>query len=86
MIKYFIIILLLSTFLIAFVWQNIEVVQIRLEYNKMQAERSNLYRQNDILKVEIEKLRSIPNVQRAVSNNERFRQITPADIDSLRAD
>ena len=84
--KYFIIILLLSAFLIGFVWQNIEVVKIKLAYAKMQEECSDIYKQKDFLRVQLERMRSIPNVERAMLGNERYKRITPTDIDVLRVD
>ena len=82
--KYPIIVLLLIIFLIAFVWQNIEVVKIKLEYAKMEEEGSSLYKQRNFLKIKLERLRSIPNVERTVSGNPAYKRITPVDIDSLR--
>ena len=84
--KYLTIVLLLSVFLIGFVWQNIEVVKIKLEYKKMQEECSNIYKRNDLLKINLERLRTITRIERAVSSDDRYKKITPADIDSIRVD
>jgi len=84
--KYFTIILLLTAFLVAFVWQNIEVVKIKLEYAKMEDECLNLYKQSDFLKVKLERLRSIPNVEKNISGNTMYKRVTPADIDILRVE
>jgi hypothetical protein len=84
--KYLTIVLLLSVFLIGFVWQNIEVVKIKLEYKKMQEECSNIYKRNDLLKINLERLRTISKIEKAISGDDRYKKITPADIDSLKAD
>jgi len=84
--KYFTIVLLLSAFLVAFVWQNIEVVKIKRESDKMQKECSDIYKQNDFLKIQLERLRSISNIEKTVSGDERYKRITPNDIDFLRID
>jgi hypothetical protein len=74
----------MSAFLIGFVWQNIEVVKIKLEYKKMQEECANIYKQNDFLKIKMEKLRSISNVEKVISGDAKYKRITPVDIDSLK--
>ena len=81
--KYFTIVLLLSAFLIGFVWQNIEVVKIKLEYDKIQEECSKVYKRNDLLKISLERLRSISNVEKVVLGNNAYKRITPVDIDYL---
>jgi len=52
--RYFVIVFLTTLFVIGFVWQNVEVVKIKMEYQKLNKIAEDLYKDKDILIYQIE--------------------------------
>ncbi len=62
-IKYFIIVLSLSLFAVMNVWQNIEVMKIKLNYKKLTKTEGDIIKKNDRLRYEIEKYKRISLIE-----------------------
>ncbi len=56
--KYFFIVFLMSVFVIAYVWQNIEVMKMKMDYNRLVVFERDLSEKNDRIISELERLRS----------------------------
>ena len=69
-------------FVIANVWQNVEVMKIKLDHQKALQEKSDLIKKNDRLKYEIERYKRMDLVMK---NAEilGMRESTPNDFETL---
>ncbi len=77
--KYLVIVLSMSLFVIGFVWQNIEVVKLKMEYRRLQTERAEAARENDRLRCEIQELSSLKRLENAALSL-GMRPIEPGDV------
>lgn len=77
--KYFIIVFLTTLFVIGFVWQNVEVVKIKLEYQKLNKMADDIYREKDILVYKIEKYRNIEVVKNK-AQLAGYKELSPKNI------
>jgi hypothetical protein len=69
-------------FVVLYVWQNIEVMKMKMEYRReLRAERQ-LADQNDRLRCEIEKYRRMELIERYAASK-GMREITPADFEVI---
>ena len=66
-------------FIIAYVWQNVGVMKIKIEYRKAVAEERQLVNKNDRLRYEIERLRRMDLVERYAAEN-GMRELEPGDF------
>lgn len=77
--RYFFIVSLLTAFVIGLVWQNLEVVKIKMEYKKLGNAAENLYKSRDLLLYNIErykKLDIVENKAKALG----FREVAPDNV------
>jgi len=71
-------------FVILFVWQNIEVMKIKMDYRRgLQLERQ-IEMRNDRLRYEIEKLRRMDAIERYAETH-GMRRAGPEDIEVIEA-
>ncbi len=68
--KYFIITIIMMLFVIAYVWQNIEVVKMKLDYRKTLEFEKDLVKSNDKILYEIEKYRRLESVEEFAGAND----------------
>jgi len=61
--RYFAVVFVMSLFVIAYVWQNIEVMKIKMEYRRLVREEKVLIEKNARLKSEFEKMRSFQSIE-----------------------
>ena len=73
----------MSLFVILYVWQNIEIVKIEMEYGRFPARGARLVRDNDRLLYEIERYRRIDVVEEYARRN-GLRRCFPAILKSWR--
>jgi hypothetical protein len=78
-IRYFIIALSVILFVILYVWQNVEVMKIRIEYRKALNEERQLVDRNDKLKYEIERYKRTDLVEKYAAEK-GMRELTPYDF------
>jgi hypothetical protein len=80
--KYFLVAFVMIIFVILYVWQNIEVMKIKLEYSEALEEEKELIKRNDRLRFEIEKYKTMDLIE---ANAERYgmRRITPRDFEII---
>ncbi|MFH0977542.1 MAG: hypothetical protein V1874_17320 [Spirochaetota bacterium] len=78
-IKYFITALSVVVFVILYVWQNVEVMKIKIDYRKALKEERQLINMNDRLKYEIERYKRMDMVERYAAEN-GMRELTPHDF------
>jgi hypothetical protein len=62
-IRYIIIVLSAFLFLLLYVWQNVEVTKIKMEYQKALEQEKELIKKNDKLRYEIERYRRMELVE-----------------------
>ena len=82
--RYFIIVFLMTLFVIGLVWQNVEVVKIKLEYRKLNRLADELYKQRDFLLYKIESKKNINFVKEQAAKG--YRELRPNDIAVITVD
>jgi len=78
-VKYFFVTFLISTFVIIYVWQNIEVMKIKMTYNRLLESEKVLADEQQKLRYEFEKRRNFENIKK-VAGSRGFKQIEPEDV------
>ncbi len=81
-IKYFTIIFFMSVFVILYVWQNIEVVKMEIEFRNYKSRERQLVEDNDRLLYEIERYRRMDVIQE-YARKRGLRKILPRDFEVL---
>ena len=66
-------------FIIFYVWQNVEVVKIKIDYRKALSEERQFVNRNDKLRYEIERYRRMDLVEKYAAEN-GMRELTPSDF------
>ncbi len=80
--KYFLIAFVMVVFVILYVWQNIEVMKIKMEYNQSLEEEKELIKRNDRLRYEIERYKRMDLIE-ANAGRYGMRMITPGDFEII---
>lgn len=62
-IKYFFIVIMMISLVIVYVWQNIEVMKMQMDYKHAVKLQKKLIKENDSLMYEIEKYRSFERIE-----------------------
>jgi hypothetical protein len=78
-IKYFITAFSVIVLVILYVWQNVEVMKIKIDYRKALKEERHLINMNDRLKYEIERYKRMDLVEKYAAEN-GMRELTPYDF------
>jgi len=84
-VRYFVIVFLMTFFVIGLVWQNVEVVKIKLEYRKLNRLVDELYKERDLLlyRLEIGKKNTDFLKERSAQG---YRELRPNDITIVAVD
>ncbi|HOT46295.1 MAG TPA: hypothetical protein PLM53_16145 [Spirochaetota bacterium] len=77
--KYMVIIFSMSLFVILYVWQNIEVVQIKMRNRALSRAAAELAKDNDRRLYEIERYRRMEAVEEHARKN-GYRAMLPGDV------
>ena len=77
--KYFSIVVLISLFVVVYVWQNIEMMKIKMDYKRFMKSEKEVIQVNDRLRFECERLKSFRYIEADAAKN-NLRQVTPADL------
>lgn len=72
----------MSLFAIMYVWQNIEVMKIKMDYMELVRVEKQIIKENDRLIYEIEKYKTIKNIKN-YAEERGMKEITPEDFDVL---
>lgn len=83
--KYFSIVLIISVFVVFYVWQNIEMMRMKMDYKKLIRTEQEMTVVNDKLKYDIERLRNFRNIEADV-DKKNLKQLTPADLVVIKVD
>ena len=67
-------------FVVLYIWQNVEVMKMKMDYGREAEVEAGLIRQNDRLRYEIETLRRM-NVIEEYARSRGMHALTPGDID-----
>ena len=81
-IKYFLIVFSINLFAIAYVWQNIEVMKLKMDYRKALVDERDINNRNDRLKYEIARFKRIDVIEE-YARRVGMRKITPDDFDII---
>ena len=77
--KYFSIVLMVSIFVISYVWQNVEMMKMKSDYKKLIKTEKELSAVNDKLKFELERLRNFNRIE-AYAERNNLKKLGPEDI------
>jgi len=83
--KYFSIALMISIFVVFYVWQNIEMMRMKMDYKKLIRAEKEITEVNDKLKYEFEKLRSFYHIEANAERN-NLKYISPNDLVVIKID
>lgn len=83
--KYFSIVLMISVFVVFYVWQNIEMMKMKMDYKKLINTEKEITSVNDKLKLEFEKLRSIRSIEGGAEMN-NLKPLGPNDLVVIKID
>lgn len=83
--KYFSIVLMISVFVVFNVWQNIEIMKMKMDYKKLIKTEKDITVVNDKLKYEYEKLRSFRYIEANADKN-NLKQLSPSDLVIIKID
>ena len=83
--KYFSIVLMISIFVVFYVWQNIEMMKMKMDYKKLIRTEKEITVVNDKLKYEYERLRSFRYIEANAEKN-NLKYISPADLVVIKID
>ncbi len=75
--RYFLIVFVMSVFVIAYVWQNIEIMKFKMDYKRLVKTEQVLAEKNARLKYEFERLRNFKNIE-ANAGRRNLVKINPA--------
>jgi hypothetical protein len=79
-VKFIGIVVFMILFVILYIWQNVEVMKIKMNYGKEAEVEAGLIRQNDHLRYEIETFRRM-NVIEEYARSRGMHALTPGDIE-----
>ena len=68
----------MTLFVIGLVWQNVEVVKIKLEYRKLNQLADDLYKERDLLLYKLESGKNIDFVREQAAGG--YKELRPDDI------
>ncbi len=77
--KYFSIVFMISVYVVFYVWQNIEMMKMKMDYKKLIKTEKEITIINDKLKFDFERLRSFRAIEANAEKN-NLRQISPSDL------
>ena len=83
--KYFSIVLMISVFVVFYVWQNIEMMKMKMDYKKLIRTEQEMTVVNDKLKYDFEKLRNFHKIE-ADADKKNLKRMTPADLVVIKID
>ena len=83
--KYFSIVFMISVFVVFYVWQNIEMMKIKMDYKKLIRTEKEITVVNDKLKLEFERLRNFRSIGANAERN-NLKPISPADLIVIKID
>ena len=77
--KYFAIVSMISVFVLLYVWQNIEMMRLKMDYRKLASIEKTVSEENKRLILSIERERNIDKVEANLSGK-ALRRILPQDV------
>lgn len=76
---------MISIFVVFYVWQNIEMMKMKMDYKKLIRTEKEITVVNDKLKFEYERLRSFRYIEANADTN-NLKYISPADLVVIKID
>ena len=76
--RYFVIVFLMTLFVIGLVWQNVEVVKIKLEYKRLNQLADELYKERDLLLYKIASKKNTDFAKKQAAQG--YKELRPDDI------
>lgn len=76
---------MMSFFIITYVWQNIEIMKMKMDYRKLINVEMELSEKNDRIRYNLESFRSFRHMKRFAEKN-RLKQIGPDDVININID
>lgn len=77
--KYFSIAFLLTVFVILYVWQNVEVMKIRMDFRRLNKTSLELTMENDRIRYNIERYRHLDIIEKRAERQGR-EKMKPTDV------
>ena len=79
---YFILVLGVFVFVMLYVWQNVEVTKLKIEYRKLLKKQEVLVKENDRILYDIERSRQFEYLERSAASM-GMKKITPNDFETV---
>ncbi len=76
---------MISLFVVVYVWQNIEMMKLKMDYRRLVNSAKEAAESNDKLKYEFERLRNFTRIESNADKN-GVREIGPADLVVIKID
>ncbi len=83
--KYFTIVFMISIFVVFYVWQNIEMMKLKMDYKKLIRTEKEITVVNDKLKLDFERLRNFRSIEANAEKN-NLKPIGPTDLIVIKID
>ena len=83
--KYFTIVFMISIFVVFYVWQNIEMMKLKMDYKKLIRTEQEITVVNDKLQFEFERLRNFRSIEANADKN-NIKPISPTDLVVIKID
>ncbi len=83
--KYFSIVFMISVFVVFYVWQNIEMMKLKMDYKKLIRTEKEITVVNDKLKFDFERLRNFRSIEANADKN-NLKPISPTDLVVIKID
>lgn len=80
--SYFVLVLGVLVFVMLYVWQNIEVTKLKLDYRKLLGAQEDLVRENGRVQYNIERCRGPEYLERSASAL-GMKQVSPRDVETI---
>ena len=80
--KYFSIAFLLTVFVILYVWQNVEVMKMRMDFRGINRKSQELVMENDRIRYQIERYRRIDIIEKRAAGR-GLQKMKPSDVTVL---
>ena len=81
-IKYFGVVFIMVLFMVLYVWQNIEMMWMKMDFSKVLGTEKRLVIENDRLRYEIEKFRRLDTVIKKAEAS-GMKSLTPMDFETI---
>ena len=81
-VAYFVLVLGIFIFVMLYVWQNVEVTKLKMEYRKLLKKQETMVKENDRFLYDIERSRQFDYLDRSAAS-QGMKKVTPKDFETV---